>query len=120
MMGRIEVRYAGRPWRGVKVKFRSRLARMLPGGGITLSAGCIRLKRLPWEVPAILISHEVVHVEQAVRHGWTYLFRYCGQALRHGWKGKRFIPMEQEAYDRQKAVRDGVDVSVTWRWVGRL
>lgn len=42
-----------------------------------------------------LMAHELVHVDQWARYGWTFPFRYGWQLLRHGYRKNRF---EQEAW----------------------
>lgn len=62
--------------RPLRLVFRSRLLRWLPIGGIVLSAGTIRFKRFPAEIPRRLVAHELGHVIQAHRLGWRYLPTY--------------------------------------------
>lgn len=66
----------------VKLVFRSRLVRglnLIPFveiGGLVLSAGTIRFKRSPHEIPRSLVAHELGHVIQAKGLGWRYLPTY--------------------------------------------
>lgn len=76
-------------------------------GGITLSKRTVRLKRKIGEAlkrNPDLIGHETVHVYQARKLGWKYLFVYLRQAFKAGFK-KRNIPMEHEAYNDEHNVK---------------
>lgn len=68
--------------RPIRLVFRSRLVRFLNWlpfveiGGIVLSAGTVRFKRSPAEIPRSLVAHEIGHVIQAHWLGWRYLPKY--------------------------------------------